>query len=129
MEHIVPESQQSYYDQWHFSPAVVYSGVAFLSGVTGINPDGTFAADAVEQFTQLFDNIAVVLTEAGIGWSDVIEMTSYHTNIDELDAFIAVRNRYLAEPWPAWSAIGCTALALPEARAEVRVIARTDQPD
>ncbi len=124
MQHIIPESQRGHYDNWHFAPAVVHDGIAFLSGVTGMGPDGTCADDAEEQFTQVFESIAVVLAEAGMDWSDVIEMTSYHTDMTELGVFMQVRDRFLAEPWPAWSAIGCTGLALPDARVEVRVVAR-----
>ncbi len=127
MRHVVPESQKSFYDAWHFAPAVIHDGIAFLSGVTGMRADGTCAEDAAEQFTQLFDTIDVVLTEAGLDWSDVIEMTSWHTDMSEFGAFQAVRDRYVVEPWPAWTAVGTTGLALPDARAEVRVVARTAQ--
>lgn len=124
MEHIVPDSHRSTYDNWHFAPAVVHEGVAFLSGVIGFKPDGSCASDPEEQFTDLFEGIGVVLTEAGMGFDDIIEMTSYHTDMSALGTFSAVRDRYIDEPWPAWTAIGCTALALPGALAEVRVIAR-----
>ena len=124
MEHIVPEVQQPFYDAWHFAPAVVHDGIAFLSGVTGMRPDGTCADDAQEQFTQLFDSITLVLAEASMTWADVIEMTSWHTDMSELPAFQHVRDRYVVEPWPAWTAVGTTGLALPDARAEVRIVAR-----
>jgi len=29
----------------------------------------------------------------------------------------------MTEPWPAWTAIGCTELAIPAGRAEVKVTA------
>ncbi|HBU04850.1 MAG TPA: RidA family protein [Acidimicrobiaceae bacterium] len=124
MEHIVPESQRPLFDAWHFAPAVVHDGIAFLSGVTGMGPDGRCAADAEEQFTQLFESITLVLTEASLTWSDVIEMTSWHTDMAELPIFQQVRDRYVVEPWPAWTAVGTTGLALPDARAEVRIVAR-----
>lgn len=124
MEHIVPASQQPFYDAWHFAPAVIHDGIAFLSGVTGMGPDGRCADDAEEQFTELFDSIQLVLVEAGMGWADVIEMTSWHTDMAELPVFQQVRDRYVVEPWPAWTAIGTTGLALPDARAEVRIVAR-----
>ena len=124
MEHVVPDSQRAMYDNWHFAPAVIHDGVAILSGVTGMGPDGSCADDAEEQFTQLFDSITLVLDEAGLGWSDVMEMTSWHTDMAELGVFQQVRDRYVVEPWPAWTAVGTTGLALPDARAEVRVVAR-----
>ena len=89
-----------------------------------MGPDGRCAVDAEEQFTQLFDSITLVLTEARLTWNDVIEMTSWHTDMAELSIFQQVRDRYVVEPWPAWTAVGTTGLALPDARAEVRLVAR-----
>ena len=40
-----------------------------------------------------------------------------------LEAFMAARDAAMSEPWPAWSAIGCSQLAIPGGRAEVEVIA------
>ncbi len=51
-------------------------------------------------------------------------MTSWHTDMAELSIFQQVRDRYVVEPWPAWTAVGTTGLALPDARAEVRIVAR-----
>ena len=124
MEHIVPPAQQPFYDAWHFAPAVVHDGIMFLSGVTGMGPDGRCVDDAETQFTQLFDSITLVLAEASMTWADVIEMTSWHTDMAELGVFHQVRDRFVVEPWPAWTAIGCTGLATPDARAEVRIVAR-----
>ena len=89
-----------------------------------MGPDGRCAADAEEQFTQLFESITLVLSETRLTWSDVIEMTSWHTDMTELSIFQQVRDRYVVEPWPAWTAVGTTGLALPDARAEVRIVAR-----
>ena len=124
MEHVTPASQQPFVDAWRFTPAVIHDGIAVLSGVTGVGPSGRCATDAEEQFTQLFESIQLVLAEAALGWADVIEMTSWHTDMTEIALFQQVRGRYVVEPWPAWTAIGTTGLALPDARAEVRVVAR-----
>jgi len=97
MEHIVPESQRPLFDAWHFAPGV-HDGIAFLSGVTGMGPEGRCAADARERFTQLFDSITLVLTKARLSRSDVIEMTSWHSDMTELSIFQQVRDRYVVEP-------------------------------
>jgi enamine deaminase RidA (YjgF/YER057c/UK114 family) len=34
-----------------------------------------------------------------------------------------IRDEFISEPWPAWTAIGCTDLAAPGARVEIRVTA------
>jgi enamine deaminase RidA (YjgF/YER057c/UK114 family) len=35
-----------------------------------------------------------------------------------------VRDEFLSEPWPAWTAIGVSELAVPQAHVEIRVTAR-----
>jgi enamine deaminase RidA (YjgF/YER057c/UK114 family) len=37
--------------------------------------------------------------------------------------FMSVRDEVLSEPWPAWTAIGISELAIPGARVEIRVTA------
>jgi enamine deaminase RidA (YjgF/YER057c/UK114 family) len=36
-----------------------------------------------------------------------------------------VRDEFLKAPWPAWTAIGITELAIPGAHVEIRVLARS----
>ena len=53
-----------------------------------------------------------------------MELTSYHVDLPaHMRAFMAVKDEFLAAPWPAWTAIGITSLAVRGARAEIRVIA------
>jgi enamine deaminase RidA (YjgF/YER057c/UK114 family) len=91
--------------------------------------DGNYASDPQQQFTDLFDNIATVLDAARLTFADVIEMTSYHTDMASLPVFQNVKDQYLSEPWPAWTAVGVTSLALPEATAEVRLVCRDPSTD
>jgi enamine deaminase RidA (YjgF/YER057c/UK114 family) len=66
-----------------------------------------------------------VLEEAGLGFEDILEYTSYHVGLSEhIRAFMKSRDEVLSEPWPAWTAIGITELAVPGARVEIRVIAQ-----
>jgi enamine deaminase RidA (YjgF/YER057c/UK114 family) len=41
-----------------------------------------------------------------------------------MGAFSRVRERFIEEPYPAWTAVGTTELALPGALVEIRVTAR-----
>jgi enamine deaminase RidA (YjgF/YER057c/UK114 family) len=66
-----------------------------------------------------------VLAEAGLDFADVVEMTTYHVDLQKhIGAFMAVKDRYVSEPFPAWTAIGITELAFPGGLAEVRVVAK-----
>jgi len=39
-------------------------------------------------------------------------------------AFMVARDKFVSAPWPAWTAIGTTELAMPGAHVEIRVVAR-----
>jgi enamine deaminase RidA (YjgF/YER057c/UK114 family) len=86
---------------------------------------GSTAADPEAQFTQAFESLKSVLTTAGVSFSDVIEMTTFHVGLrDHLSTFMKVKDRYLQAPYPAWTAIGVSELAIPGGLVEVKVIAR-----
>ena len=67
----------------------------------------------------------MLLTEAGLTLADIVEMTTYHVNVEEtMRDLFTVRDEYVSAPWCAWSAIGISALALPGAHVEIRVVAK-----
>jgi enamine deaminase RidA (YjgF/YER057c/UK114 family) len=117
---------QMAYDQFHFAPAVRAGGFLLCSGQLGT--DARFAivsADPEEQFTQAFENVKRVLAAAKLDFGDVVEMTTFHVGLREhLATFLAVKDRYFAAPWPAWTAIGISELAAAGALVEIRVRAR-----
>ena len=123
---IIPASQHSFYDNYHFAPAVVDDDHLRCSGVIGVNmKDGSVASDPTVQFTQAFENLAEVLAAGGGSFSSIIEMTTFHVGLrDHLTAFMAVKDNYIKEPYPAWTAIGISELAIPGGLVEIRVTAR-----
>lgn len=123
---IVPPSQQSFYDNFHFAPAVDDGDHLRCSGVIGIDmKTGGVSADPATQFTQAFDNLAQVLEAGGASFADITEMTTFHVGLQaHLATFMAVKDKYVREPYPAWTAIGITELAVPGGLVEIRVTAR-----
>jgi enamine deaminase RidA (YjgF/YER057c/UK114 family) len=122
---VVPKGMEAYYDQFHFAPAVKDGNRLYCSGVIGTGTDGKPAADPETQFTQAFDALQSVLTTAGVTFDDVIEMTTFHVGLQaHLPTFMKVKDRYMKVPYPAWTAIGITELALPGGLVEIKVIAR-----
>ena len=125
IETIVPESGKSAYKNFHFSQAVKSGGLLVCSGQIGTNPDYSIPENVEDEFRNAWKAVAEVLKEAGLGFEDIIEYTSFHVNLGEhIQAFMKIRDEVLSEPWPAWTAIGITALAIPGARVEIRVIAQ-----
>lgn len=123
---IIPPSQQSLYDNYHFAPAVIDGKHLRCSGVIGTSREsGSVSTDPTTQFTQAFDNLAEVLEAGGASFADITEMTTFHVGLQaNLAAFMAVKDNYIKEPYPAWTAIGITELAIPGGLVEIRVTAR-----
>lgn len=146
---IVPQALEAVYHSWHFAPAMISNGMIYCSGIIGTSVDGerpgkaalegarttTSRSDAElaalqavrdpeAQFETAFEALAAILDEAGAGLSDLVEITTYHVDIGRhMPTFMKVRDRYLSEPWPAWTAIGVAELVVPGGLMEIRAIA------
>jgi enamine deaminase RidA (YjgF/YER057c/UK114 family) len=123
---LVPKGMEMAYEQFHFAPAVRAGGLLRCSGQLGTNERfAIVSSDPEAQFVQAFENVKSVLAAAKLGFGDVVEMTTFHVGLREhLAIFLAVKDRYFAAPWPAWTAIGISELAAPGALVEIRVTAR-----
>ncbi len=121
---VVPDGMQNFYDQFHFAPAVRVGKQIFCSGQVGNGPDGKLDPDPAVQITQAFENVGRVLKEAGASFEDVVEMTTYHVGFNEhIGIFMQVKDGFVKEPYPAWTAVGVTELAF-GAMVEIKVTAR-----
>ena len=83
------------------------------------------ADDPETQFTQAFEHCKTTLEAAGASFDDVVEMTTFHVGLQQhIAAFMKVKDRYMNDPYPAWTAIGITELAFPGALVEIKLTAR-----
>jgi enamine deaminase RidA (YjgF/YER057c/UK114 family) len=122
---IVPDDYRVKYDRWHFSPAIESGGFVFVSGCTGARPDGIVSKDIKEQFRQAFRNAETALAESGLSYADVVEIVSYHVDLETyFEEFVLVKDEFIGEPYPAWTAVGVSALAADGALVEVKVTAK-----
>lgn len=123
---IVPKQFSHYYSKLHFSPAVESQDFVFCSGATGTRPDGSISEDPEVQFRHAFETVQLYLNEAGLSFDDVVDMTSYHVNLRKhLEVFKVVKDEFVKEPYPAWSAIGVSEFITEGALVEIQVIANT----
>ncbi|MEM7666383.1 MAG: RidA family protein [Pseudomonadota bacterium] len=122
---LMPEEEgaRAFMEQFGFSEAVIHGDTVYLSGViAGPAPEGMTREDA---YDRTFQYIGSVLERAGSSWDDVIDITTYHTDIDaSLPALAAVKNRYVKAPFPAWTAIDIVRLYAAEGEVEIKVTAR-----
>ena len=122
---VIPEGMEAFYDRLHFAPAIRDGNRLYCSGVIGVGPDGKAPRDPEAQFTLAFELLQSVLTTAGASFAAVIDVTTFHVGLQaHLRTFAKVKDRYLPEPYPAWTAIGITELAVPGGLVEIKAIAR-----
>ena len=108
-----------------YSQAIEAGGFVFCSGQIGLGDDNQVPADLAEEFRNAWRKVGGVLKAAGVDFADILEYTTYHVGLQStMPTFMKVRDEFLSEPWPAWTAIGITELAVPGAHVEIRVTAR-----
>lgn len=125
-QQVVPAGMEQMYAEWHLAPAVRVGDTIWCSGVLGLRPDGSVPQDLEEEVDLAFSQLAHVLGTAGAGLEHVVELLTFHLDLPtEVPAFMRVRDRRLAEPWPAWTAIGARQVGggLPGVRLEMKATA------
>jgi enamine deaminase RidA (YjgF/YER057c/UK114 family) len=122
---IVPREMQNIAERFHYSPGVKVGNLLFIAGQVGRDENLRVIEGKEAQFVQAFENVNKVLAAAGGTFDDVVEMVTYHIDMQDLQLFMQVRDRYVinAARYPAWTAIGITALAMPGLLAEIRCTA------
>jgi len=119
---------------WEWSKALGFSQavdvaaparVLFCSGQTATGADGAPPTTAVmaEQVQMALANLTTVLDAAGMTMADVIKMTIYTTDVDELLGAFATASEFLGANLPAMTLIGVTRLAFPELKVEIEATA------
>ena len=108
-----------------YSQAVRAGGLIFLAGQMPVDGQAQVVGegDIRAQTRQTFENLKVVLAAAGAGLGDLVELVSYHTDMADLGAVMEVKAEYISADFPAWTAIGVTALALPGQLIEIKAVA------
>jgi 2-iminobutanoate/2-iminopropanoate deaminase len=98
-----------------------------VSGTPGMLPDGTLPPSFEEQAEQAWRNIGAALAAAGFEVSDLVKITQYLTNPDDVAAYGPIRTRFLASPRPASMLVVVPALVWPGMSIEVEAwAARVD---
>ncbi|MFM9373011.1 RidA family protein [Streptomyces sp. Da 82-17] len=120
-----PPSTQAMYDQLHFSQATRVGDLIWVSGQVGIDLADMKPARGMEAQARLaFDNVKTVLRAADASLADIVELTTFHTDLrGDIEEFVRVKDEYIRDRYPSWTAVGVTQLARPEFLVEIRVVA------
>jgi enamine deaminase RidA (YjgF/YER057c/UK114 family) len=93
------------------------------AGVVPVAPDGTTPATVEAQAVQIWTNIGVILAEAEMAIPDIVNITTYVVVGEDLGPVMAARNEALAGHQPASTLITVPALARPQYKVEIAVVA------
>ncbi len=108
---IIPESLKDSYDNFRFAPAVRAGDMVYLSGVVARLKDDETDADIKPAVIRAFEEIEMILKASGGDWSDVVDVTSYLTDLNKyVGPMWAVKQERVPAPYPAWTAIGISSL-------------------
>ena len=84
----------------------------YLSGKVGRDEQGKVVEGGFEaQALKTFENMKVVLEAAGASFKDVVKLTVYVTDIDDMPKLREIRNRFFSPPLPASTAVQVASLA------------------
>jgi enamine deaminase RidA (YjgF/YER057c/UK114 family) len=98
-----------------------------LSGTPGMTPDGTIPATFEEEATQAWTNVCEALRTPGFTVDDLVKITQYLTNADDIAAHAAIRARFLGDARPASMLVVVPALVWPQMTIEIEAwAARAD---
>ncbi|MCK7592700.1 Rid family hydrolase [Pseudomarimonas salicorniae] len=124
-EHLAPPGMEAAYHDWHYTPVLKVGDMVIVSGI----PAGR-GADYEEKIENMFVALKAHLASAGAEMSDVVELTSFHVLPkddaafrEEFARFAPIHHRHFPDHYPAWSAVGTTALLAPGAVVELRAVA------
>ena len=76
--------------------------LVFIAGQTAVDRDGEIVGknDFAAQAAQVFDNLAAALTAAGATAADLVKLTVFVTDMDNLFSYREARNRFFATVTP-----------------------------
>ncbi len=95
----------------------------YISGQSGVRPDGTTPADFVGQAEATFDNLRAVLLDAGMEITDLVKLVVYFLRTEDQPDCSRLRNAFLGAHKPAQTMLRISGLAVPGWLIEVEAVA------
>ena len=112
-----------------YSPAVWAGKLLYCSGQTPVDPatGKLIEGDVDAQTTRAFDNLALVLMDAGLSMDDVIKCNVYLTDMKDFQAMNGAYARRFSAPYPSRTTVAVAGLPL-GARVEIELVAKKSKP-
>lgn len=119
--------ERKFQQDWGYADAVIVGDTVYLSGVVAGLRDGE--TDLKLAYDRAFARIGKVLERSGASWDDVVDITSFHTDLTtQMPAIVAVKKKYMRDPPPAWTAIGVSRLIPNSGITEIKIVAKLPKP-
>ena len=124
LRHHSPAGVRPPFGRYHHLVEVRGAGrLLFLSGQLGVRADGTVPEDPEAQAEQAFANIDACLAAAGAERRHVVRLGVFLTEAGYRQAYMRVRDAWVADPPPASTLLVVKALALPACKVEIEAVA------
>ena len=107
----------------HYTDAVRFGNVLFISGVAPLDDSGKLVgSDVVAQTRQVFANLERVLRAAHADFADVLKVTVFLTDVGDRTRINPVRQEYFGKAKPASTLIGVKELAVDGMKIEIEAV-------
>ena len=113
---------RKFQEEWGYNDAILAGDTIYLSGIVVGEREGESLEAAYER---TYGQIGAILKRARASWDDVVDITSFHTEITaQMPAIVAVHKRFVKAPYPAWTAIDVDRLIPDGGITEIKIVAR-----
>ena len=120
-EHLAPAGWEDSYHQIHYTPVMKIGDRVIVSGIPASQGDTDEA-----KIRWAFEQLKRHLEKAGATLADVVELNSFHVAKDHvefrarIEPVLKVHHEFFPDRYPAWTAVGTTALFSSDAPMELR---------
>lgn len=120
-EHLAPAGWEGSYHDIHYTPVLRIGDRVIVSGIPASE-----GADDEAKIRWAFQQLEAHLKRAGATLEDVVELNSFHVAQDHeefrrrVEPVLKVHREFFKDHYPAWTAVGTTALFSKGAPMEIR---------
>lgn len=97
--------------------------LVFCSGQLGVDRHGVVPQGSAAQAEICFQNIEVILAEAGLGMDQIVRINAFVTGREHMQGYMDVRNARFSHPLPASTLMIVGGFSRPEFVVEIEVVA------
>ena len=103
----------------------IAGGFAFVSGTSSRRPDDTIEGpgDIAAQTRAVIANIGAILAAVGAGLGDIVQITTYLTDMTDFDRYNQVYGQHFDETGPARTTVAVRQLPHPDLLIEIQAVA------